>query len=97
MLNGRDPQTGRFCDHPVHIFTQRFIGQGLTDSNIQAQMLTFLVAGHETTSGMLSFAMTHILKHPDVYARIRQEVDTVLGKEPIKFEHLSKLTYINGG
>lgn len=59
-------------------------------------MLTFLIAGHETTSGMLSFAMTHILKRPEVYAKIRSEVDEVLGKEPIRFEHLSKLTYING-
>ncbi|KAJ1303518.1 hypothetical protein OPQ81_011703 [Rhizoctonia solani] len=79
MLNGRDPQTG----------------QGLTDQNIQYQMLTFLVAGHETTSGMLSFAMMHILRHPKVYAKIREEVDKVIGKERIKFEHLSKLTYIN--
>ncbi|CAE6533625.1 unnamed protein product [Rhizoctonia solani] len=79
MLNGKDPQTG----------------QGLTDENIQYQMLTFLIAGHETTSGMLSFAMMHILKHPEVYAKIRQEVDTVLGKDKIKYEQLGKLTYIS--
>ncbi|KAB5590413.1 Cytochrome P450 family protein [Ceratobasidium theobromae] len=79
MLHGKDPQTG----------------EGLTDSNIQAQMITFLIAGHETTAGMLSFVMAHVLERPDVYAKIRQEVDMVLGKEPIKFEHLSKLTYIN--
>ncbi|KAG8703611.1 hypothetical protein FRC09_004067, partial [Ceratobasidium sp. 395] len=78
MLLGKDPVTG----------------QGLTDKNIQAQMLTFLIAGHETTSGMLSFAMTHILSIPKVYAQVRQEVDSVLGKEPMKPEHLSKLPYI---
>jgi cytochrome P450/NADPH-cytochrome P450 reductase len=59
-------------------------------------MLTFLIAGHETTSGMLSFVMMHVLRHPEVYANIRKEVDTVLGKEKIKFEHLSQLTYISG-
>ncbi|CAE6527638.1 unnamed protein product [Rhizoctonia solani] len=79
MLNGRDPQTG----------------EGLSDENIQYQMLTFLIAGHETTSGMLSFAMMHIMKHPEVYAKIRQEVDAVLGKDKIKFEQLNKLTYIS--
>ncbi|CAE6508332.1 unnamed protein product [Rhizoctonia solani] len=78
MLLGRDPQTD----------------EGLSEENIKAQMLTFLIAGHETTSGMLSFAMAHIMKNPGVYAKIRREVDTVLGKEPIRFEHLSKLTYI---
>ncbi|KAL5632425.1 hypothetical protein ACGC1H_005399 [Rhizoctonia solani] len=79
MLLGRDPQTG----------------QGLSEENIKAQMLTFLIAGHETTSGMLSFVMAHVMKNPEVYAKIRNEVDTVLGKDPIRFEHLSKLTYIN--
>ncbi|CUA67147.1 NADPH-ferrihemoprotein reductase [Rhizoctonia solani] len=79
MLLSKDPQTG----------------QGLSEENIKAQMLTFLIAGHETTSGMLSFAMAHIMRNPEVYAKIRHEVDQVLGKEPIKFEHLSKLSYIN--
>ncbi|CEL62387.1 NADPH-ferrihemoprotein reductase [Rhizoctonia solani AG-1 IB] len=78
MLLGRDPQTG----------------QGLSEENIKAQMLTFLIAGHETTSGMLSFVMAHVMKNPEVYARIRNEVDSVLGGEPIRLEHLSKLTYI---
>ncbi|KAF8713414.1 cytochrome P450, partial [Rhizoctonia solani] len=79
MLLGRDPQTG----------------QGLSEENINAQMLTFLIAGHETTSGMLSFAMGHITKHPEVYAKVRQEVDIVVGQGPVKPEHLSKLTYVN--
>ncbi|KAF8606735.1 fatty acid hydroxylase [Ceratobasidium sp. AG-I] len=79
MLLGKDPETG----------------EGLTDEDIRAQMLTFLIAGHETTSGMLSFAMTHILDDPKVYGNIRQEVDTVLGREPIKLEHLTKLPYIS--
>ncbi|KAG9088707.1 hypothetical protein FS749_001950 [Ceratobasidium sp. UAMH 11750] len=79
MLLGKDPQTG----------------EGLSEENVKAQMLTFLIAGHETTSGMLSFAMAHIMNNPEVYAKVRHEVDTVLGGEPIKFEHLSKLMYIN--
>jgi cytochrome P450/NADPH-cytochrome P450 reductase len=78
------------------IYGTFFLGQGLSDENIRAQLITFLVAGHETTSGMLSFAMGHIVKHPEVYSKVRQEVDTVVGKDPIKPEHLSKLTYING-
>ncbi|KAG8740200.1 hypothetical protein FRC10_004601 [Ceratobasidium sp. 414] len=89
MLHGKDPVTAALAQ-----LISATSGQGLTDKNIQAQMLTFLIAGHETTSGMLSFAMTHILSNPKVYAQIRQEVDTVLGKEPMKPEHLSKLPYI---
>ena len=39
-------------------------GEGLTDDNIIAQCLTFLVAGHETTSGLLSFAIYFLMKNP---------------------------------
>ena len=45
---------------------------------------------------MLSFAMYYILKHPHVYYRLQEEVDKVLGGEPIRKEHLGKLPYVVG-
>lgn len=79
MLNGRDPQTGR----------------GLTDKSIYEQMITFLIAGHETSSGMLSFAMYYLLKNPDAYAKLRSEVDGVLGDaQHVRPEHLSRMPYL---
>jgi len=39
-------------------------GEHLSDDNIRYQMVTFLIAGHETTSGMLSFATYYMLKYP---------------------------------
>lgn len=39
-------------------------GEQLSDDNIRFQMVTFLIAGHETTSGMLSFATYYMLKNP---------------------------------
>ena len=57
-------------------------GNTLPDHNIVAQCLTFLVAGHETTSGLLSFAISYLLKQPEVVARAQEEVDRVLGTDP---------------
>ena len=79
MLQGRDPITG----------------EGLDDENIRYQMVTFLIAGHETTSGLLSFALYELLKNPQVLARARAHVDEVLGNDTPRFEHLAKLTYID--
>ena len=56
-------------------------GQKLDDDNIVAQCQTFLIAGHETTSGLLSFAISFLIKHPDVVARAQEEVDRVLGTD----------------
>jgi cytochrome P450/NADPH-cytochrome P450 reductase len=56
-------------------------GEKLDDANIIAQCITFLIAGHETTSGLLSFALYALLKNPDVLARAYDEVDRVLGTD----------------
>ena len=54
-------------------------GDALPDDNIVAQCLTFLVAGHETTSGLLSFAIYFLIKNPEVAERARAEVDEIFG------------------
>lgn len=69
-------------------------GQKLSDSSIIDNLITFLIAGHETTSGLLSFAFYQLLKHPEAYRKAQEEVDTVIGDGPIRVEHMGKLPYI---
>ncbi|HEX5915559.1 MAG TPA: cytochrome P450, partial [Rubrobacter sp.] len=54
-------------------------GERLDDINIRYQIITFLIAGHETTSGLLTFALYFLLNNPDALARAYEEVDRVLG------------------
>jgi cytochrome P450 / NADPH-cytochrome P450 reductase len=70
-------------------------GEGLDDINVRHQLVTFLVAGHETTSGLLSFAVYELMRNPELLARARREVDEVLGLNAPQFEHLARLTYID--
>ncbi len=50
-------------------------GERLSDVNVRYQILTFLIAGHETTSGLLSFAVYQLLRNPQVLAQAYAEVD----------------------
>ena len=72
-------------------------GEPLDDANINYQVITFLIAGHETTSGALSFALYYLTKHPEVLARAQAEVDALWGDvadpEP-EYGDIGKLTYI---
>jgi cytochrome P450/NADPH-cytochrome P450 reductase len=72
-------------------------GKPLPDHNIVSQCITFLIAGHETTSGLLSFAISYLLTAPDVVARAQAEVDEVLGTDlgvaPTAAQ-IGKLTYV---
>lgn len=71
------------------------LASDLDPANIRYQLINFLVAGHETTSGALSFALYFLSQHPDVAARARAEIDEVWGEqERPDFELISKLRYV---
>ena len=55
---------------------------------------TLTYEGHETTSGLLSFLFALFLKNPQTYKTAQKEVDDVVGKGPITYEHMSKLPYL---
>ncbi len=56
-------------------------GESLSDENIRYQINTFLIAGHETTSGLLSFVLYFLLNNPKVLEKAYREVDEVLGRD----------------
>lgn len=69
-------------------------GERLSVENARQQLVTFLIAGHETTSGLLSFAINALLAHPDVLNRTRATVDRVLGGRRPRFADLDRLDYL---
>ncbi|MDO8224067.1 bifunctional P-450/NADPH--P450 reductase [Bacillus cabrialesii] len=69
-------------------------GEKLDDENIRFQIITFLIAGHETTSGLLSFAIYFLLKHPDKLKKAYEEVDRVLTGAAPTYKQVLELKYI---
>jgi cytochrome P450 len=49
-------------------------GSPMTDKEIRDELLTLLVAGHETTATALSWAVERLTRHPDKLARLVEEV-----------------------
>src|ERR1700675_4881375 len=75
----------------------RATGEQLDDVNIRYQINTFLIAGHETTSGLLSCTLYALLKHPEVLKKAYEEVDRVLGPDTDArptYQQVTQLTYI---
>ncbi|GAB2886351.1 cytochrome P450 [Streptomyces deserti] len=71
-------------------------GTTLDTANIRNQVITFLIAGHETTSGAMSFALYYLAKHPAVLQLVQREVDALWGDraepEPT-YDDIGRLTY----
>ena len=67
-------------------------GQPMTDQELHDELMTLLVAGHETTASALTWALYWVYTRSDVLARLRQELEEVAGSDPVS---LTQLPYLN--
>jgi cytochrome P450 len=68
-------------------------GEKMSDRLLRDQVLTILLAGHETTANALSWAWALLSTHPAVERRLRAEVESVLGGREPGFEDTANLRY----
>ncbi len=77
IISDRRQQTVRPND-----LLQHLVDAGLTDNVIRDQMLTMLIAGHDTSTALLAWTFALLGQHPEVQARVVHEVDT-MDKSPL--------------
>lgn len=68
-------------------------GQPMTDKEMRDELMTLLVAGHETTASSLTWAFYWIHHLPEVKAKLLAELDAVDSQD---LTTISKLPYLNG-
>ncbi|PQP93560.1 cytochrome P450 81D11 [Prunus yedoensis var. nudiflora] len=69
--------------------------QFYTDEIIKGIILVMLVAGTDTSSTALDWAMALLLNHPETMEKVRAEIETKIGQERLLEEQdLPKLTYL---
>lgn len=70
-------------------------GEQLSRESIRNQVLTFLVAGNETTAATLGFALHFLSLHPEVMAKAREEILDLVGADgTIGYDQVAKLRYV---
>jgi cytochrome P450 len=70
-------------------------GQGMTDLQIRDELVTLFLAGHETTANSLNWTFILLAQHPQVQARLLDEIDTVLGGRAPTLADLRALPYLD--
>ncbi|CAG8599662.1 4684_t:CDS:2 [Acaulospora morrowiae] len=73
------------------------VEEKMSDLELQYQIMTFLVAGHETTSSALSFILYFLAQNPDVQDHLRKELcDAFPDPDFIpSFDNLNSLEYLS--
>ena len=68
-------------------------GETMSDQQIQDEVTTIYLAGHETTAVTLAWAWYLLSKSPEVARGVREEVSRVLGERTPGIEDVPNLTY----
>src|SRR5947209_1522665 len=68
-------------------------GEGMSDQQLRDEVLTLLLAGHETKAAALTWTWYLLSQHPEVERRLHAELDTVLSGRLPAVEHLDALPY----
>lgn len=66
-------------------------GSGMTDKQLRDEVITMVLAGHETTANLLSWTFYLLSKHPDAERRVREEARRVLGDRDPVLDDVKKL------
>ena len=69
-------------------------GVPISDELVRDEATTFLLGGHETTAIGLAWVWHLLTQYPEVEQRLAQHLDTELQGRPVRFEDLSRLTYL---
>jgi len=66
-------------------------GRPMGDVQLRDELLTMILAGHETTALTLTYTVWQLAEHPEIQAALHAEVDAVLGDRPCTVDDLPRL------
>lgn len=78
LLDARDPESG----------------EALSDRQLRDEVMTFLLAGHETSANALAWTLHELSRHTEVARRVEAEVDEVTGGRPVTADDLPRLPLV---
>lgn len=69
-------------------------GEESTSRQLRDDLMTMLIAGHETTAAVLTWAMFELAQQPELMARVQKEIDDVVGDRDPTFDDIPKLQLV---
>jgi cytochrome P450 len=76
-----------------YIFLHELVKQTTDPYQIRSELLNILLAGRDTTASLLSNLWFELAKRPDIWAKLREEVDALGGEKPT-YQQLKDMKYL---
>lgn len=68
-------------------------GTTMSQQQLRDEVMTLFLAGHETVSNVLTWTFYLLAQHPEIRAKLQQEIDTVLAERTATIDDLPQLSY----
>jgi cytochrome P450 len=97
IIEAREPTAGSGDDGPMDFLSIliRARDDGVeSPEQLRDEMMTMLLAGHDTTALTLTYTWMLLSEHPDVRDRVYDELDSVVGDDRPGMEHVRELDYL---
>ena len=69
-------------------------GEGMDEKQVRDQMVTLMLAGHETSANALAWTLYLLDTHPDVEARLAENLAAALNGAPATADDLPRIPYL---
>ena len=69
-------------------------GADIDNKQLRDDLMTMLIAGHETTAAVLTWSLFELTRNPECMARIQKEIDEVVGDRVPDYEDIKKMKYL---
>jgi cytochrome P450 family 97 subfamily B polypeptide 3 len=69
-------------------------GEDVSGKQLRDDLMTFLIAGHETTAAVLTWAILCLTQNKDKMHKLRCEIDRVLGGRNPTMEDIKQMPYL---
>lgn len=92
----RERMAAENATHDAHDLLTHLVSlPHMTDDLIRDQILTMLIAGHDTSTALLAWSLHLLGTHPEMMAQAAAEVDAVVGQDDLTEAHIGQLTYLD--
>ena len=92
--NGRRLGTDRGDVLSMLLLSRDDDGTGLTDKQVRDEVMTLLLAGHETTANALTWTFYELGRNPGALDRLEQELAEVVGDRPVTVDDLPRMPWL---
>lgn len=69
-------------------------GADIDNKQLRDDLMTMLIAGHETTAAVLTWALFELTKNPEIMKELQDEIDEVVGDRMPNYEDIKKMKFL---